>query len=114
MSYVKYLSFARLGNFFLSGAALVAKLNLTYTAIASTKNFINMPEDEVIFWKQIHNLANRTYSRDMFLSHEKNGKEMVNFLREGNFLGGGGGTDLPRFPFCLGGGARGRSKGVSL
>lgn len=46
-----------------------------------------MPEDEVIFWKQIHNLANRTYSRNMFLSHEKNGKEMVNFLREGNFLG---------------------------
>ena len=79
--------FLHFGNFFLSGAALVAKLNLAYTAIASTKNFINMPEDEVIFWKQIHNLANRTYSRDMFLSHEKNGKEMVNFLREGNFLG---------------------------
>ena len=79
--------FLHFGNFFLSGAALVDKLKLNYTAIASTKNFINMPEDEVIFWKQIHNLANRTYSRDMFLSHEKNGKEMVNFLREGNFLG---------------------------
>ena len=79
--------FLHFGNFFLSGAALVAKLKLNYTAIASTKNFVNMPENEVVFWKHIHNLANQTYSRDMFLSHEKNSKEMVNFLREGNFLG---------------------------
>lgn len=79
--------FLHFGNFYLSGAALVAKLKLNYTAIASTKNFVNMPENEVVFWKHIHNLANQTYSRDMFLSHEKNSKEKIDFLKDGNFLG---------------------------
>ena len=79
--------FLHFGNFFLSGVGLGTLLGLEYTAIASTLNFKHMDQNEEDFWRKVHKLANKTYSRDMFLSHEPNSKEIISFLNKGNFLG---------------------------
>lgn len=81
------LLFIHFGNFFLSGVALKSILNINYTAIASTANFKNMPRDESDYWQKIHQIANKSYSREMFLTNKSTTKEMVSYLQDGNFLG---------------------------
>ena len=79
--------FLHFGNFFLSGVALQTFLNLKYTAIASTLNFKLMSKEEEAFWVRVHTQANRIYSRPMFLTHELDTREIISYLRAGNFLG---------------------------
>ena len=79
--------FLHFGNFFLSGAALKAKLDIPYTAIASTANFHVMSKTESVFWRKIHKLADKTYAKKMFRTEKNNYKEMLRFLKDGNFLG---------------------------
>lgn len=79
--------FLHFGSFFLSGVSLISKLGLKYTAIASTENFKMMNEEECKFWKEIHKISNQLYSKEMFLSSDAKTSEILEYLRQGNFLG---------------------------
>jgi len=81
------LLFIHFGNFFLSGVALKSILNINYTAIASTENFQHMSRTEANFWRKVHRTANKSYSREMFLTNKSESKEIVSYLQNGNFVG---------------------------
>jgi len=79
--------FLHFGSFFLSGVSLISQLGINYTAIASTINFKAMNTGERKFWREVHKIANKLYSRKMFLSHKGTTPEMLKYLSLGSFIG---------------------------
>ena len=81
------LLFLHFGSFFLSGLSLIHQLGLRYTALASTRNFKAMQNDEKNFWENVHRKMNLLYSHGMFLTNKSNSREMISFLKSGGFIG---------------------------
>jgi len=79
--------FLHFGSFFLSGVSLISQLGINYTAIASTIHFKAMNTGERKFWREVHKIANKLYSRKMFLSHKGTTPEMLKYLSLGSFIG---------------------------
>jgi hypothetical protein len=81
------LLFLHFGSFFLSGLSLIHKMGLSYTVIASRRNFKVMVTQERKFWEVAHAKMNNLYSRKMFLTDESNINEMICYLKKGGFIG---------------------------
>jgi predicted O-methyltransferase YrrM len=81
------LLFLHFGSFFLSGLSLIHQLGLRYTALASTRNFKAMQNDEKNLWENVHRKMNLLYSHGMFLTNKSNSREMISFLKSGGFIG---------------------------
>ena len=79
--------FLHFGSFFLSGVSLISQLGINYTAIASTINFKEMNTGERKFWRKVHKIANKLYSRKMFLSHKGTTPEMLKYISLRSFIG---------------------------
>jgi len=79
--------FLHFGSFFLSGVSLISQLGINYTAIASTINFKAMNTGERKFWREVHKIANKLYSRKMFLSHKGATQEILKYLSSGSYIG---------------------------
>jgi predicted O-methyltransferase YrrM len=81
------LLFLHFGSFFLSGLSLIHKIGLSYTAIASRRNFKVMATQERNLWEDVHTKMNNLYSRKLFLTDESNFDEILEYLRKGGFVG---------------------------
>lgn len=79
-------AFLHFGNFFLSGAALCQKLKINYTAVASLVNMQFMKDEEISFWRDVHEKAGNCYSEKLFFTSNYP-KKMINWLLAGNYLG---------------------------
>jgi lauroyl/myristoyl acyltransferase len=80
------LLFLHHGSFFLSGGAIMHKLGLNFSLIASRRNLKFMPSGQQEFWKNVHSRSARLYENRLMYS-DYGVRNILNFLNDNIFLG---------------------------
>ena len=75
------VAFLHYGSWILAGGAIVHRLGLPYTVIASRRNLEIMPPDEKRFWEGAHQRIGRLYGHPMYFT-DQSPRQPIEWLRK--------------------------------